>query len=75
MSQNAAVNWLVVDDHENRLGLEHHLMNICDLPLNLKGNKRHAFRPLLAALRELANLRTGTSTKFERRKSKIRDDK
>jgi hypothetical protein len=30
--------------------------------LTLKGNKQHAFYPLLAALRELANLRTDTIT-------------
>jgi hypothetical protein len=65
--------WLLVD--ESRQGLEHHLMNICYLSLNLEGNEEHAFYHSLGRPRVWPNLRIGTSMKLEGRKWKDGDDK
>jgi hypothetical protein len=48
MASNALVSWVV---REQPWGLEDELIGELDLPLNLKGNKRHVFHQTLTQAR------------------------
>lgn len=52
MRENAFVTW---SEHAEPWLLEHELLNAVSLPLNLRGNGRHAFAGTLSGLRRRAN--------------------
>jgi putative addiction module antidote len=64
LAHNAAVSWVIVDELQDRLALERHLVESCKLPLNRQGNKKHPFCATLNALYRAADARTGTSSKL-----------
>lgn len=54
MAEHARVCWV---EHEHPWDLEDHAIETLDLPLNLAGNQRHPFHPILSALRRDAKQR------------------
>ena len=58
IARNATVSWVTVYELKHRRALEDYLIETCQVPLNLKGNRKHPFYGTLYALRRAADART-----------------